>query len=231
MKIVHCDLGEIDYAQALRLQLIAHGEVAAGRSEGFLLTLEHPPTVTLGSRGTADELLQGAEWMAAKGIAVLESDRGGKVTGHNPGQLVVYPILDLRKLGWGVKKFVHAWETVIIEALREYSVEARQDPANPGVWVGEGKICSVGFRIERKVSRHGIAVNICNDLSLFGLFVPCGLHQAQLTSLSRERGDAIAVSEFLPVFLNKFRVIFEAETLPGGYEQLIAMTPRFAYSP
>ena len=156
----------------------------------LLLTLEHPPVYTRGRRSAADELPLGDEWYAARGVEIVDTDRGGKVTYHGPGQLVGYPIVRVDD----VVAYVRRLEGALVAALAEEGVAARARPHDghrfTGVWVGERKIASIGVHLSRGVSTHGFAVNVDNDLEPFSWIVPCGLDGVQMTSLVVESGRA-----------------------------------------
>jgi len=155
---------------------------------GELLLVEHdPPVITLGRRATSrDHLVASPARLEALGIELEESDRGGDVTWHGPGQLVVYPILDLERLGLRIHPYMRLLEEIVIELLAGYGVKGERDPEATGVWVDGLKICAMGVRVSRWVSMHGLALNVDPDLSQFELIVPCGLHGRRVTSLRRE---------------------------------------------
>ena len=168
-------LGRIDYASALQLQQ----QLAADRKQGLvpdqLLLLEHPHVITLGRNGHLENLLADDDIMARAGIGFYPTDRGGDVTYHGPGQLVGYPILDLRDWKRDVGAYVRAVEETIIATLAEYGIEAGRIPKLTGVWVGERKIAAIGVHLSRWVTSHGFALNVSTDLSYFQYIVPCGL--------------------------------------------------------
>jgi lipoyl(octanoyl) transferase len=168
-------LGRVDYASALQLQQ----QLAADRKQGLipdqLLLLEHPHVITLGRNGHLENLLADDDTMARAGIAFYPTDRGGDVTYHGPGQLVGYPILDLRDWQRDVGAYVRAVEETIIATLAEYGIAAGRIPKLTGVWVGESKIAAIGVHLSRWVTSHGFALNVSTDLSYFQYIVPCGL--------------------------------------------------------
>ena len=153
-----------------------------------MLVVEHPAVITLGARQSANKLLLGADELASRGIDVVPIRRGGGATAHNPGQLVFYPILQLQELGLGVSEYVRSLETVGIELLEGLGVSTGRRRGYPGLWVGPRKIASVGVRVSRFVTHHGMAINIRNDLSLFDVMVPCGLDGVEMTSAQKETG-------------------------------------------
>ncbi len=196
------DLGAIDYESARQRQLELVSEVLAAREAGrprvgFLLLLEHdPPVITVTKRpGARDHLLASAERLADLGVSVAETDRGGDITYHGPGQLVAYPVLDLNVLRMGLHDYVRSLEQVAIDACATFGVTGHREDDATGVWLGEpgasgAKVCAIGVRVRRWVSFHGIALNVAPDLSHFDLIVPCGLAGRAVTSLARELGDS-----------------------------------------
>ena len=185
-----CHLGVVDYREALSLQERIREARQAGELPDVLLTLEHPPVYTRGRRSVAGELPFGEDWYAARGIDVVDTDRGGKVTYHGPGQLVGYPIVRVDD----VVAYVRTLENAVVAALADEGVAARARPHEghrfTGVWVGDRKIASIGVHLSRGVSTHGFAVNVSNDLEPFSWIVPCGLDGVQMTSLVAETGRA-----------------------------------------
>jgi lipoyl(octanoyl) transferase len=194
------DLGRIGYADALAIQRETHAELVAAREAGAarapmtVYLLEHdPPVVTVTRRvGAAAHVLASDAVLAAHGIEKVETDRGGDVTYHGPGQLVAYPILDIQRLGLKVHPYVRWLEQCVIDTLAADGLAGVRDESATGVWVGEGaraerKIAAIGVRLSRFVALHGFALNVAPDLSHFGLIVPCGLARP-VTSLAAELG-------------------------------------------
>ena len=169
------ELGRIAYGPALELQ---QQLIAARKAEtvpDHLLLLEHPHVITLGRNGRQENLLASEEIMERAGISFFPTDRGGDVTYHGPGQLVAYPIMDLREWKRDVGAFVRAVEQTIIDTLADYGIEAGRIPKLTGVWVGDRKIAAIGVHISRWVTSHGLALNVSTDMSYFQYIVPCGL--------------------------------------------------------
>ncbi len=192
------DLGRMPYAEAFALQKDLQRQVIEGRQVQpsppmFLLLLEHdPPVITVTRRpGTAQHLLAGPEQLADAGVELSPTDRGGDITYHGPGQLVVYPILDLNALGLRLHGYMRLLEQGVIDVLARFGIEGRRDPAATGVWAGEppAKICAMGVRISQWVSMHGLALNVTTDLSHFDLIIPCGLAGRGVTSMHRLLGN------------------------------------------
>ncbi len=197
-------LGSVPYRAAVALQEelrqglrdATAAERAAGSAAGprteHLLLLEHPHVYTLGRNASAADLLASPEWRERQGIEVVESDRGGQVTYHGPGQLVGYPILDLSPDRRDVRRYVRDLEEVLIRTLAGYGIaaEVRPGAALIGVWVGGEKIAAIGVHLSRWITTHGFALNVATDLSLYAGIVPCGLRQEGITSMARLLGTA-----------------------------------------
>ena len=186
------DLGLVPYRDAWAYQERVHAEVLAGGRERLLL-LEHPPVITTGRRpGQGVNILHAGDALARRGVEVVESDRGGDVTFHGPGQLIAYPILRLIDHGFTVSGYVHFLEDVIASALRNCGIASEKDPCAIGLWTRDGhelaKIAAIGVRIRRGVTLHGLALNVTTDLSCFDLIVPCGLVGRPVTSMRRILG-------------------------------------------
>ena len=200
--------GVVPYADALELQRRVHAEVAGGVRGDSLIVLEHPPVYTLGRRARAGDVLADARELAAMGVETHPADRGGEVTYHGPGQLVAYPIVNLRRWGGGPLKYVRALESVVIAALAEFGIAAESEGRPTGVWVGERKIAAIGVKVSRRATMHGFALNVSTDLSYFDRIVACGLPDARATSMRRELGRDISVDEVAPVVVEGLRAEF-----------------------
>ncbi len=185
-----CQLGTVEYGEALALQERLRAARQQDELPDVLLMLEHPPVYTRGRRSGPGELPMGEDWYRRRGIDIFETDRGGKVTYHGPGQLVGYPIVRVND----VLGYVRTLEQALVIALADEGVSARARPEDgrdyTGVWVGERKIASIGIHIARGVTTHGFAVNIENDIQPFEWIVPCGLDGVRMTSLAAETGRA-----------------------------------------
>lgn len=201
------NLGRISYAEALQIQLDKVAEVQDG-GEDTLFLLEHDPVLTLGASFHPENLIHPAEWYEERGIDIHPTDRGGDITYHGPGQLVIYPIFDVKRHGQDLHKWMRDLEQTVIEALREFGIEGVRLDVNSGVWVNQRKICAIGIKIKRWVSMHGIAINCNNDLAPFGNIIPCGIKTHGVTSLSRELGRDVSTEEFAAVLIEKFRSVF-----------------------
>ncbi len=187
---VFSDLGRMDYQAAWDLQQAIQTGLIERRLAEHLLFVEHPPTITIGRRGTADEVVAPRKVLEARGITVTETDRGGQVTYHGPGQIVAYPIIDLQAHGMGLHDYMRRLEEAVIETLSEYQVKGYRVEGRTGVWVGKEKICAMGIRVRRWCTIHGLALNVDTDLNHFGMIIPCGIRDRGVTSLRVLLGDA-----------------------------------------
>ena len=179
------------YERAWELQ---HALVKArqeGRVDDILILLEHEPVITLGRMADARHILASAEQLSQAGITVQRIERGGDVTYHGPGQLIGYPILSLEVHHLGVSDYMHALEEVLIRTLADFGLVAERRKGIIGVWVRETKVAALGARVERGVTYHGFALNVATNLAHFAFIVPCGLADAQVTSMQRELGTTV----------------------------------------
>jgi lipoyl(octanoyl) transferase len=210
-------LGLIDYRTALDLQR----ELVEQRKQGLipdqLLLLEHPHVITLGVRTRNDQshVLATPESLAADGVELFETGRGGDVTYHGPGQLVGYPIIDLKPGRCDVHRYVRDLEEGLIRAVAEFGIRAGRVKGLTGIWVGpegeEAKLAAIGVRISRWVTSHGFALNVSTDLSRFGLIVPCGISDRGVTSMERLLGRRISMAEVMDAIVRAFESIFAAQ--------------------
>jgi lipoate-protein ligase B len=187
----------------------------AGAGNEALGLLEHEPVYTFGRRIRPQHLLAGRAEVAARGSAVVESDRGGDVTFHGPGQLVCYPVLDLRHRGIGAVDYVGRLETTVIEALRAFGIEGARVEGRPGVWVEGAKVAAIGVRVQGGVSTHGFALNVETDLSWFDAIVPCGIRDASVTSMERILCRSPGVPAVQDAICNAFEDVFDSILLPA----------------
>jgi lipoate-protein ligase B len=183
------DCGLAGYAEILSLQLQLLADRQADIIPNTILLVEHPPVITLGARKTENKLLADEATLKNKGIDIVAIGRGGGTTAHNPGQLVIYPIVKLKTLKMDVPQFVRRVEQFGLELLDNLGVVAHRQKGLPGLWTEKQKIASVGIQIKKWVTMHGIAINICNDLTIFDYIVPCGLEDVKMTSAARQTGQ------------------------------------------
>ena len=183
-------LGTVDYLEARELQIALLEKVHAGAEPNTMLLLEHPHVYTKGRLSKQTDVLLPEEELAKKGIPVYETDRGGQVTYHGPGQLVVYPIINLREWG-GPVKYVRALEQVVIATLAEMGITANCESGNTGVWTDHGKIAAIGVKISRGIAFHGLALNVNTNLSLYENIIPCGIADRSVTSMAAILGEPV----------------------------------------
>jgi len=216
------NLGLEPYDRALDLQ---HRLVAArreGRIEDMLILLEHPPVITLGRRGDGSNIVASRELLARLGIEVHRVERGGDVTYHGPGQLMGYPILDLRGHRQDVGWYMHSLEEVLIQALSDFGLEAGRLEGRIGVWIGDKNIAALGARIEEWITYHGFALNVSLDLSHVDLIIPCGLKEFGVTSMEEVLGEAPEMSEVRKSVAQRFGEVFGVELRQVALEGLLA---------
>lgn len=218
-------LGLVEYPSAWNLQKRLHQRVAEGAIHNLLLLLEHPHVYTLGRRGKDSDILVSAERLRELGAEVHYIDRGGEATYHGPGQLVGYPIVNLRKWGGGPLKYVRTLEQMLISTLAEFGVQAESEDRPTGVWIGDAKIAAIGVRISRGITMHGFALNVNPDLSYFEHIVPCGLPGGGVTSISREVSGDVGVEDVISVLVKQFGKAFGWDmewVTPEGLEQSVS---------
>ncbi len=206
LSVIDCQTA--GYDEILSQQNELHEQRQAGLVPDTVLIVEHTPVITLGARQSANKLLANPDELAQRGIDCVQIRRGGGATAHNPGQLVFYPILDLRVRGLGVGEYVRTLEAIGIELLSQLNVEAERKKGFPGLWVGPRKIASIGVRVSRQVTYHGMAINIRNDLRIFAHFVPCGLDGVEMTSVLQETGRASSMSRVKQILTELLREYF-----------------------
>jgi len=203
------NFGRVRYADALKLQRESVELRKNGSIDDQLLIVEHPHVVTMGRNGHRENLLAEPEVLARSGIEFYETDRGGDVTYHGPGQIVGYPILDLREWKRDVHLYVRAIEQVIIDSLAGFGIAAGREAGATGVWTGEGKIAAIGVHISRWVTSHGFALNLDTDLNYFRYIVPCGLTRP-VTSM-RSLGCQAERGEVVAALIQNFGRVFERQ--------------------
>ena len=189
-------LGTLEYQQAWDLQLRFAQEIRDGQRPNTLLLLEHPPVYTKGRLSKTEHVLLTPEALQEKGIPIYETDRGGQVTYHGPGQLVAYPVVSLRDWG-GPLKYVRTLERIIIDTLADFDVIAGLVEGLTGVWVDDAKIAAIGVKISRGVAYHGLAINVNTDLSHYEYIIPCGIEDRPVTSLSKIVGGAAEMEQVM----------------------------------
>ena len=214
-------LGRVEYAAAWELQRRLVEARRAGEVGDVLILLEHPHVYTLGRRADESHVLVGEAGLAALGASLFRIDRGGDVTYHGPGQLVGYPILDLKRRGADVHRYVHDVEEVIVRTLADFGIAGGRLAGYPGVWVGDEKVAAIGVKVAHWVSSHGFALNVDPDLSYFGHIVPCGLHDRGVTSIARLLGRPVGLEEAASRLEARFAEVFGCELAPTSLPTLL----------
>jgi len=219
--VLFCRLGTVDYAEAHRLQKELQRKRVGGEVGDIVLLLEHPPVLTLGRSAKAQHVLAAPELLEARGIQVHEVGRGGDVTYHGPGQLVAYPIIDLKPDRKDVRRYVASLEETMIRTCADFGLAAGRIEGLNGAWIGERKVGAVGVRISRWVTMHGLALNVSSDLRQFEMIVPCGIEDKGVTSVSAELGRTVFVADLFEPLARHFAGLYDAEIewrdgLPDG---------------
>lgn len=225
------DLGHKSYSESLAIQEYYFNEIINLKrsnrkterpipTENYLLWVEHPPVFTLGKSGKIKHLLLEQKALEQKGIEFYQTNRGGDITFHGPGQLVVYPILDLDNFFTDIHKYLRSLEEAVIGTLNEYGLKATRSPGETGVWLDVGtpfarKICAMGVRASRWVTMHGLALNLNTDLGYFDHIVPCGIIGKGVTSLAKELGKEIDVERVKEKFKIHFENLFKSCLIEG----------------
>jgi lipoyl(octanoyl) transferase len=203
----------VSYAEGLRMQESAVERLRSGQSAEQLLLLEHPHVFTLGRAANSANILATPSQLQSRSIEVHETGRGGDVTYHGPGQLVGYPIINLKPDRCDVHRYVRDLEEVLIRTIGDYGIGGTRISGLTGVWVGDEKIAAIGVRIARWITSHGFALNVNTDLSYFRMIVPCGITDKGVTSLSRLLGKSIDLGEVAQAFASHFGEVFRRELI------------------
>lgn len=209
------DLGRVDYRAAWDLQLQHVESLKHQGGQDCLFFVEHPHVVTFGRNGKDGNLLVSKDRLKQLGIDFCETDRGGDVTYHGPGQLVCYPVMDLKRWRRDVGAYLRALEEVLILTLADYGLEGRRDPSATGVWVGDAKIAAMGVHLSRWVTSHGFALNVTTDLDYFRYIVPCGLTRP-VTSMEQLLGQTPDVHQLQKKILERFGTVFRRAMIRSG---------------
>ena len=212
-------LGLIEYSQAYRLQRSLLEQRAKGERGDTLLLLEHPPTITVGASGKLENILVPRSRLTGAGISTFFADRGGDVTYHGPGQLVGYPIIDLRERERDVHRYLGGLEEVLIRTLADFSIRGSRDRAHAGVWVGNKEIAAIGLKVKRWVTMHGFALNVNVDLLPFSFINPCGFSHRKATSISALASQYVPMTTVSERLLAHFSKVFNVQlVVSDGYK-------------
>ena len=220
-------LGVTDYPEAQDLQRDLARRRAEGTLPDTLLLLQHPHAYTLGRRAGPSDVLLEADGLDEIGARVYDTDRGGEATYHGPGQLVGYPIVDVRPLG-GARGYVRTLETLLIDTLEDFGIVAEHRDGLPGAWVGDEKIAFIGVRISRGIATHGFALNVNPDLSYFNHIVPCGIEGLVVTSMKRVLGSPVSLEQVADSLARHFGRLFKRDVVevePGQLREYSYVIP------
>ena len=201
----------IDYSAALNLQMVLHRKVSCVKSKyvGFLLLVEHEPVITIGRFGNKNNILLPEEELNKRGVRIFKTSRGGDVTFHGPGQLVGYPIINLRCLKLGVKSYVNMLENTLIGVLGNLGINGSRRENYPGVWIGQEKIAAIGLYVSDWTSIHGFSLNVSTDLKFFSMIIPCGLNGTGVTSVEKLANKKIHHKEIIDMVASEFEKTFD----------------------
>ena len=215
------NLGLMEYNQAWKLQsAIVAARLSQSINRDIILFLEHPAVFTLGRRGGRDYLQVGEAFLERAGIPIIQAERGGYITYHGPGQLVVYPIIDLEARRLGVTEFVAALEEIMLLTVSSWGLQAQRNSTNAGIWMGRHKMGSIGIALRKGVSFHGLALNINVDLTPFSWIQPCGLAGVSMTSVKQELGKEIPMQTAEHELKKNFMTVLELDLDEISYDDL-----------
>ena len=215
------DLGRKDYKEIWDLQQKVHKQRVENKIDNTLLLVEHEPVMTMGKSGKAKNLLFTPESLREKGISYYEIERGGDVTYHGPGQLVGYPIFNVKEGLAGIKPFVYKMEDAIIKTLAEFTITGEKKDKMIGIWAEGKKICSIGIAVKKWVSFHGFALNVNTDLDYFKLIIPCGLKNVMMTSMNVLLKRDIDLNDVKQSILKSFCAVFQTDAEEKCLEEVI----------
>lgn len=226
MKVKFTDLGMMEYKKAWDYQQSLNTAVSSGDNGDeadtvlqYLLFVEHPHVYTLGKSGKENNLLINENFLKSMGATFFRTDRGGDITYHGPGQIVGYPIIDLRRLGMGVKQYITTIENIIIAVLNEYGIQGKITDGATGVWIDnvlpgkQGKICAIGVKVSRGVTMHGFALNVNTDLKYFGYINPCGFTDKMVTSMEQLLKHRVEMEDVRKKLVRSFGEYFNLEVI------------------
>ena len=208
--------GLVEYSNACKLQKNLHKKRVEGKISDVLLLLEHPPIFTIGKSGRLNNLLVSVNQLRQKQIGLFSVERGGDVTYHGPGQLVVYPIICLKQRGKDVHQYVHNLEEVVLRTLKDFGIDAARDDSHAGVWVNNEEIAAIGISVRRWVTMHGFALNVDVNLKHFSLINFCGFSDRRVTSMTKLLGHAVSIEAVFRRVTAHFSDVFDTVIIPGS---------------
>ena len=226
-KIGYQYLGFQPYSESLRVQEQLRELLIEKKTgfDGFLLFLYHEPVITLGKYSDNKNLLVNREKLSQLGVGFCRSDRGGDITCHEPGQIVIYPIINLRKFNFKLREYVYLLEGVVIETLKQFQIQSERIEGKPGIWIGGSKIASLGIGVKRHCTKHGIALNVNNGLKNFECINPCGLRDTGVTSVKKLISREVDLGECADNILNIFSNTFNANMYEIDVNNLVFTRP------
>ena len=203
-------INKIRYEDALQIQEDAHQKIKLSETKtaGYLFLLEHYPVITNGRFGSDKNFVLPVGQIENLGIEVYKSERGGDLTYHGPGQLVAYPIIDLRAFNLGVKAYITSLEQVLINLLSDFAINSCRREGYPGVWTEGEKIASIGVSVKNGITMHGVALNVSTDLDSVSLIVPCGISDVRVTSMEKTLGSEVCMNNVVESFIKNFKIVF-----------------------
>lgn len=212
--MIRQDWGPISFTEAWRRQREIADAIVVSHEDDVLVTCEHHAVITRGRRTQVDAMLVSKESLAGEGIEIVDVDRGGEATAHNPGQLVCYPIVNLERYRPDLHWYLRMLEQSVIDTLEDFALPSGRVEGRTGVWIGKKrKICAIGIHCRSWVTTHGLALNVCNDLDIFNKIVPCGISDAEVTSMTKELGRTVSIDDVKPVLLGHIEQQLERERL------------------
>jgi lipoyl(octanoyl) transferase len=221
MKILHTHLGITHFKAVWDIQKVLHEKRRNNEIDDIILTTQHYPVYTLGKTGERDHLLIDEKVLNERKIDYFEIDRGGDITYHGPGQIVLYPIFDLNNYYKDTHRFLRDLEEAVILTLDNYGIKGHREEEFTGVWVGDEKICAIGIKVSRWVTMHGLAFNINNDLSYFDSIIPCGIFHKGITSIKKILGFEVDIAEANLLLINSMKKVFGFEIEDLSEDELL----------
>ena len=215
MLCVIYQFGLVNFYDACRIQHRLQQKRLNGKISDVLLIMEHPPTFSIGKSGSFDNLLISKDRLNQEKIALFSTQRGGDVTYHGPGQIIVYPIISLKPRGKNIHRYVHELEEVLIRTLKDFYIDAGRDESHPGAWVRKEEIAAIGLRIRKWITMHGFALNVCPNLKHFSFINPCGFSDRKATSMLKLLGHKVSMKEVISRLIANFSDVFNAQTKAG----------------
>lgn len=225
------ELGTMEYEQAFELQKKLFNARRQGSIGDTVIFVEHPPCFTIGRHGGFDHILASPEFVESQGIRVYETDRGGDITYHGPGQIVCYPILDLKGFGRDVHLYAHLMEEFLIRTLGAFGIKAGRHPDYPGVWVGTAKVAAEGIAVQHWVTMHGVSLNVCPNMMHFTFIIPCGISTLGVTSMAQLLGHNVDINAVKQEMRRQFSEVFAIELQTMSLDQVMQLVEGIKHEP